>query len=56
MEDLAEWRLREFWRMKPLFEDCGRCNVENEERSELIPSEATSDGGEDGSCSWNGSD
>ena len=44
---------------KPFFDDGGRCVVEKEERSELMPSEATSEGGEDGkdgNCSWNGLD
>ena len=44
---------------KPFFDDGGRGIVEKDERSELMPSEATSEGGEDGkdgNRSWNGLD
>ena len=44
---------------KPFFDDRGRCIVEKDDRSELMPSEATSEGGEDGkdgNCSRNGLD
>ena len=44
---------------KPFFDDGGRCTVEKDERSELMPSETASEGGEDGkdgNCSWNGLD
>ncbi len=37
---------------RPRLEDDGRCVVEKEERSELVPSEATKEGSDEDSCSW----
>lgn len=39
---------------KPRLEDDGRCMVEKEERSELVPSEAIKDGSDEDNCSWKG--
>jgi len=40
----------------PLFKDDGLCEVDREDRSDVVPSEAINEGGEEGNRSWNGFD